>query len=231
LIVLCFLASVSGDGRQAALATCLGKDPCNACKTASIAAIAPNRAGPVASARGASIRIERGEAARRPGTLARTRASVYYVSHQQAGRVGGAAWCACQRAERRPQGQPLKQSVAPDGAPCSATHWWRQWQRHLGGRETMLAQPELRGLSALGARIIIASVPRRIPSRRASAASVAAPSALAYAGGSSTALASKCRLDHPSGDSLDPIHTRAPVSVGAVRAKDVADASEPRSPR
>ena len=32
LIVLCFLVSVSGDGRQAALATCLGKDPCNACK-------------------------------------------------------------------------------------------------------------------------------------------------------------------------------------------------------
>ena len=32
LIVLCFLVSVSGDGRQAALATYLGKDTCNACK-------------------------------------------------------------------------------------------------------------------------------------------------------------------------------------------------------
>jgi hypothetical protein len=81
-------------------------------RTASIAAIAPNRAGPVASARGASIRIERGEAARRPGAQARTRASVYYVSHQQAGRVGGAAWCACQRAERQPQSQGMKPSGA-----------------------------------------------------------------------------------------------------------------------
>ena len=50
-------------------------------------------------------------------------------------------------------------------------------------------------------------------------------------GGSSTVLASRHSLDHPNGDSREPIRNRAPVSVGAVRAMDVADASGPRSPR